>query len=71
MARTTKKLSGEELFKAKGLKVLFKKSLITVIINGKEHVICSKNKFTKDNSYANYNKEITQAYKDAVKKNLI
>lgn len=71
MARPTKKLSGEDLFKAKGLKVLFKKTSITVIINGKEHFICSKNKFTRNLCYDGYNKEITQAYKDAVKKQLI
>jgi hypothetical protein len=64
-------LSGEDLFKSKGLKVLFKKSLITVIINSKEHIICNKNKITKGDKIASYSKEIKNAYYKAIENKLI
>lgn len=63
--------TGEELFKEFGYELLWKKSKITVIIDGKEHVICSKNKLVNDPNYDGYNHEITKAFWKAVQSGLL
>jgi|14BtaG_2_1085337.scaffolds.fasta_scaffold40405_3 hypothetical protein len=55
-------ISGEELWRDAGYNVMFKKSSITVLIHGREHIICSKNKLWEAPEYDSYNKEITQSY---------
>ena len=64
-------LTGEELFKKFGYSLLWKKSSITVFLQGKEHVICSKSKLWESKDFDNYNEEITNAFWLAYKQGLI
>lgn len=53
---------GEKLFHELGYNLLWKKDRISVIIEGKEHTICFKDKFVTDPEYDGYNKEIKKAF---------
>jgi hypothetical protein len=65
------KKTGEELFNDLGYKLLWKHKKISVIIEGKEHDICSKDKLTSDKDYDEYNYEITKCFYKLVQRGLL
>lgn len=71
MERNNKIKSGVDLWLEKGYRLLWKKDKISTLIKGKEYIICSKNQFTFNKDFDNYNKQITKAYYKAKEKQLI
>lgn len=64
-------LLGKELWEKAGYTLLHKQKEITVFLQGKEHVICSKDENWQTPGHDFYNKQLTKAFWAAVSQNKI